>query len=255
MKKYLLRAVSLACVPSLFFSGCKKPEVVQFPLPATPTPTSSPQPEIATVPPTVNSAPSVSPTPQERLAPAGVLYVVTAFSLKTDSGIHGFSKGKKVTLLREEGNQWVVSDGIAEAKAPKASFTNNLDVAETLLSKEIAVQKVGAQQAAQSVASNASKDADLHKLRQQSVLNTKIQQARSGVEVAEQQIKALNDEIQSLRSKYGTFTSTQGWVMKNSWNSSPTKQRNEQLIEALKIKQGVLRQEISSAESALRDVH
>ncbi|MFZ4774377.1 MAG: hypothetical protein ACOYM3_03385 [Terrimicrobiaceae bacterium] len=254
MKKYLFRAMSIACLHSLLFSGCKKPEAVQFPLPATPTPTSSPQPTVAVGPPTVSSAPSSSPTAHERLAPEGVFYVVTAFSLKTDSGIHGFSKGKKVTLLREEGNQWVVSDGIAEAKAPKTSFTNNLDVAETLLSKEIAVQKVGAQQAAQSVASNASKDADLHKLRQQSVLKTKIQQAKSGVEVAEQQIKALNDEIQSLRPKYGTLTST-GWVMKQSWNSSPTKQRDEQLIEALKIKQNLLRQEISIAESALREVH
>jgi len=77
-------------------------------------------------------APTPAPTPQVRLAPDGVFFVVKAFSMQTDDGIRGFPILKEVRLVREEGDDLIVSDGQAEGRAPKANFTNDLDVVDRL---------------------------------------------------------------------------------------------------------------------------
>lgn len=48
----------------------------------------------------------------------------------TEDGIIGFPKGKKVTLIREEGDLYVVTDGKVEGKSSRDSFTQDLDIAD-----------------------------------------------------------------------------------------------------------------------------
>lgn len=76
--------------------------------------------------------PEPTATPQVRLAPDGVFFVVKAFSVQTEDGIYGFPALKEVRLIREEGTDFVVTDGQAEGRAPKESFSNNLDVVDRL---------------------------------------------------------------------------------------------------------------------------
>ncbi len=76
--------------------------------------------------------PTPAPTPQVRLAPEGVFYVTKAFSMQTSDGIKGFPVLKEVRRIREEGEDLIVSDGEAEGRAPKANFTNNLDVVDLI---------------------------------------------------------------------------------------------------------------------------
>lgn len=66
-----------------------------------------------------------APTPL-LVAPDGIFSVVEAFTLTQRNGLYSFRKGKKVTLIREEGNDFVVTDGKMQAKAPKRSFTNKI---------------------------------------------------------------------------------------------------------------------------------
>ena len=80
----------------------------------------------------VTELPAPTPTPQVRLAPDGVFFVVKAFSVQTEDGINGFPALKEVRLVRQEGDEFIVTDGQAEGRAPKANFSNNLDVVDRL---------------------------------------------------------------------------------------------------------------------------
>ncbi len=75
----------------------------------------------------------MAPTPiPTRLAPEGTYFVVKPFSVTHEHGIHGFPAGKKVTLVREDGPDFIVTDGTMEGRAPAEAFTNDLDQAEQL---------------------------------------------------------------------------------------------------------------------------
>ena len=76
--------------------------------------------------------PAPTPAPQVRLAPDGIFFVVKAFSVQTEDGINGFPALKEVRLVRQEGDEFIVTDGQAEGRAPKANFSNNLDVVDRL---------------------------------------------------------------------------------------------------------------------------
>ena len=65
--------------------------------------------------------------PEPRLAPPGVYYVVTKFSVEQEDGLYSFPVLKKVQLVRDENGQFIVTDGKVEASAPASSFTNDLD--------------------------------------------------------------------------------------------------------------------------------
>jgi hypothetical protein len=71
--------------------------------------------------------PPPQPEPPRRLAPPGTYFVVKPFNLTTPEGIHGFPLLKKVQLVREEPDLFIVTDGMAEASAPPSHFTNDLD--------------------------------------------------------------------------------------------------------------------------------
>jgi hypothetical protein len=74
----------------------------------------------------------MAPTPQVRLSPEGTYFVVQPFSVTHEHGIHGFPAGKKVTLVRKDGPDFIVTDGTMEGRAPAEAFTNDLDQAEQL---------------------------------------------------------------------------------------------------------------------------
>jgi hypothetical protein len=65
-----------------------------------------------------------------RLAPEGELYVLESFSVQHATGVTGFPQGKQVTLVREDGGSFVVSDGQIEVSKPKSFFTRDLDVVD-----------------------------------------------------------------------------------------------------------------------------
>jgi hypothetical protein len=56
--------------------------------------------------------------------------VVKRFAVTTPEGVHGFSVGKMVAIVRKEAGGYTVTDGKAQGFAPMGSFTNNLDVAD-----------------------------------------------------------------------------------------------------------------------------
>jgi hypothetical protein len=58
--------------------------------------------------------------------------VIKRFSVTTSDGLHGFSPGKQVTLVREDQDSYVVTDGIVEGKASKDSFSDNPDTAKAV---------------------------------------------------------------------------------------------------------------------------
>jgi hypothetical protein len=60
---------------------------------------------------------------QGSIAPGTILYVLKRFTVKTDDGLQGFPVGKKVTLVRQELSDYVVTDGTLEGHASIDSFT------------------------------------------------------------------------------------------------------------------------------------
>lgn len=115
---------------SVLLCNCEKPAP---PVPVKPTPTATPTPAPT---PSPSPSPTPQPTPQARLAPPGVFYVVRAFSVTTDEGIHGFRPGKEVRLVKEESTTLLVTDGVIEGRAPKECFTNDLDVIDSIRDEE-----------------------------------------------------------------------------------------------------------------------
>jgi len=79
-----------------------------------------------------NNSPTESSTAtNSELSPGTTLFVIKRFSLTTsDGGLQGVSVGKKVTLIREDMGDYIISDGINEGRAPKSSFSNDQKAAE-----------------------------------------------------------------------------------------------------------------------------
>jgi hypothetical protein len=121
MKPYILLALA-----ALILTSCdrKKPAAAPPPEPTpdiTPAPTPSPTP-----------TPSPAQAPGGAILPGAKLYVIKRFSVTTSDGLHGFSPGKQVTLVREDQDSYVVTDGIVEGKASKDSFSDNPDTAKAV---------------------------------------------------------------------------------------------------------------------------
>jgi len=134
MKRYLIIIGSLTC---LVLNSCEKKKAPVAPVRYV-EPTPSPTP---TSTPTATPA----PTPQARLAPPGTLYVVKNFSIRTEDGLHGFPPGKKVTLVREDILDLIVTDDVIEGRAPKDSFTNDLDILDAVMAKTAKMQQAAQQ--------------------------------------------------------------------------------------------------------------
>jgi len=72
--------------------------------------------------------------PPPRLAPSGTFYVRDKISVTTEHGITSFPAGKEVTLVRESGNNLIVTDGRQEVEVARTSLTNDLDVRDGIIS-------------------------------------------------------------------------------------------------------------------------
>ena len=133
--------------------------------------------------------------PNARLAPAGVLYVTESFKVTTEDGIIGFPKGKKVTLIREEGDQYIVTDGKVEGKSSRDSFTKDLNVADTVLAevnRELhAIQKSHRSQKQLAAGRATSKQEEFSKEQTQE----KNEQREEAVAILKSRQSALNKRI------------------------------------------------------------
>lgn len=135
------------------------------------------------------------PLPKRNLAPLGVLYVVKPFSVTTDSGIHGFPEGRQVKVVREENGEVVVSDGQKTARAPKDSFTNDLNVVAAL-NEESAKQ-------VQKIAINTKK-AEVQKI--EASEKTEVYEKQQEKEEAAKSIAALEVKIAEASLKRKQLT-------------------------------------------------
>ena len=178
-----------------FVAGCKPPTQSQ------PTPPPTPTPIVSTPAPTPTPTPTPIPTPQARLAPEGTLYVVKSFSKTTQDGIHGFSAGKKVTLIREEAGSYVVTDGDVEGVASKDSFTNNMDIVDSLTAK--AKQQVQTIQQVGNDGKNslAAKEAANNKVMADEKAARQKEQWNQNVAARKEALNALNKRISAARSE------------------------------------------------------
>ena len=79
---------------------------------------------------------------QSGVAPGTILYVIKRFNIRTTDGLQGMAVGTKVTLVREDLGDYVVTDGTIEGKAPKEMFTTDLSTANSESKAESTKQAV-----------------------------------------------------------------------------------------------------------------
>ena len=118
----------VAILASVCLTSCGRPVSAKI----APIPEQTPEP--------IGAAPTPAApregTPEARPASDGILYVIKSFNVTTDDGIRGFPEGKKVTLIREEMGEYLVSDGDVQARASLDSFTNDLDIVDGIRKKQ-----------------------------------------------------------------------------------------------------------------------
>ncbi len=246
----------------LLLPGCDKPEerIVPLPKESSAQATTAPSELARTSPPEVSlpaspvaknagSGPVFSTSVPEQVASPPVLkggyYVVKHFSVVTNSGVQGFSPGKYVTLVRESGDDFVVTDGTILATAPRSYFTNDTTIASGLLKKQepksAAVPAQGNERAAafektkNALALKAAQRAEEHK---QTLFELKKQQMAADVANLTQRIAAAEQEISQKKSTqrpvrrtydaWGNLISYQG---RSTYTLSPDASSIRQLTE------------------------
>lgn len=128
---FLILALGLATYGAYTFLSPPTPGEVH-PAEAQGTPTATPPTLTPTPTPTPTPEPTPVPTPLARLAPTGVYYVVKAFSVTTENGIHGFRVGKQVNMVKLEGGKMFVTDGEIVGSRSPDHFTNDLDIVDRI---------------------------------------------------------------------------------------------------------------------------
>jgi hypothetical protein len=93
--------------------------------------------------PVLAESPAVAATPSEyhRLAPPGVLYLLEYVSLKSDSGVIGFTPGTRLRLIEDKGDTIVVSDGRTKLEVDEDKLTNDLDIAALAANQDVEGQQ------------------------------------------------------------------------------------------------------------------
>jgi len=231
MKTYFSATLALT---TLLLISCEKkvePPVIspqERPISA-PTPTPTPIP-----------TPTPVPTPQSRLAPFGTFYVIKNFSVKTDDGLHGFPAGKKVTLVREDILDLVVTDGIMEGRASKDSFTNDLDVVDALIAKTTkghqAVQQARTEQQQMQAQQQSAQNDAISKDREE----RRKQQIAASINALRQQKDALSNRIRDAAQerenkgylKYGGSRRNSGYTKTHTTSLGTDASQIESLIQA-----------------------
>jgi hypothetical protein len=187
----------------LTLAACKKQQTHETPpAPEVPTLTPSAIPQSTPIA-TPEQSPVLAPSPAtsvESPSPAteAIYYVVKRFSVSTADGLHGFPVGKKVTLVREEGSDLVVTDGVMEGKASKDSFSTDQKTTEVIQQKHMiaaasnqAVQNAKAQEA-RLAAEKAEKD------RQENVNTAKQNRIRTQIQQLDANISAASEALQKI---------------------------------------------------------
>lgn len=155
---------------------------------ATSAPVSTPAP--ASAPP-----PVLAPPPEvKHLAPPGVYYLLQQVSITNDSGVIGFTPGTKVTLVKDKGRTWLVTDGETQFEAAPGQFTNDLDVATALM------EQIKSQEMADASAAS--------QLKQQEI-DRKLQQLEA-LRKAEEAIQAQANARQSAAAPASTPAADSG---------------------------------------------
>lgn len=187
----------------LALAACKKQQTSESPsLPEVPalTPSVPPQPTPTATP---EESPVVAPTPTPPVdstaaTPEGIYYVVKRFTASTSEGLHGFPVGKKVTLVRDEGTDLVVTDGVVEGRASRDSFSTDQNAIEEIRQKQEIARK--SYQASQSTKVQemrlAAEKAELE--RQANVNNAKQNRIRAQIQQLDANISAASDALQKI---------------------------------------------------------
>ena len=163
-----------------------------------PAPSAAPS---ATPDPAPKPSPSVAPAPVVALAPGGKLYVIKRFSVTTGDGLHGFSPGKEVALVRVELDAYVVTDGIVEGKAPKDSFSVDPDAAKAVGDKHQQLQQSAQQRLnEQGQAANLQQAADVQQA-QKDVEDKRIAQRKQQISDIQIQLDDLGQRISKARAE------------------------------------------------------
>jgi hypothetical protein len=198
--------ISAAATAVCLLSGCSKTpqqetssiaEATPAPAasaPATPQPSGAAAPAAPAVEPASASAPTAIATPAPELAPAGVLYLVEAVRIETDSGITSLTPGTGVKLLHDD----VYLTPAGEAHLRPDQMTNNMTLARQILTADrqaqAAIKATGAAQA-ESVAT-------LQALRSAEAATTQnAAMEAQNAEALKARISALTIERQALEAK------------------------------------------------------
>jgi hypothetical protein len=142
-----------------------------------------------------------TPSALPELAPDGVFYVVRAFSVTHNEGIHGFPQGRQVRLVRRNDNTLVVTDGHFEGQAPSEHFTNDLDVVARLSQENDRQAKAVEQQQLQLVAENRAQIANETAASASQTSRKKLQEADLRLKKTRLSLEHLEDRISAAQSE------------------------------------------------------
>jgi len=185
----------------LTLAACKRQQTPETrPAPEVPamTPSGIQRPAPTATPDQSPVAAPTAPAETQSATPQGIYYVVKRFSVATADGLHGFSEGKQVTLVREEGSDLIVTDGVVEGKAPKDSFSTDRKVIEIIQKNQtISAAKVQATQDAnaQEVKMKTEK---AEKERQENVNAAKLNRIQSQIQQLDANISAASEELHKV---------------------------------------------------------
>jgi hypothetical protein len=147
-------------------------------------------------------------TPPPRLALLGTFYVKDKISITTEDGITSLLPGKMVTLIRESGNNLIVTDGTQEVEVAKTSLTNDLDILDGIISQNANQQKQIAANASlrDKVAIENIKKLEEDILNEQERLNLEITEMTVTVNRLNRELEAVKRVSQSCLTKRPTKT-------------------------------------------------
>jgi hypothetical protein len=191
-----------------------------------------------------------------RLTPEGTLIVIKRFSVKLPDGVHGFPAGKEVRILSEEANEFVVTDGQTEGRAPKDHFTNNIDEADKITGsdrdrREAYEKKVAeladGRQAASEVLQQRQIELELTQLEHRSdMLRIKAQELQLGQDKLNQRIEAAKRQDGAATGRFDGMTDL--WELSERNKRAISKNEEAQAQLSLKIQK--IRSDLAAAEAA-----
>jgi hypothetical protein len=130
-----------------------------------------------------------------------------------EHGVHGFPVLKQVRLVREEGNDLIVTDGQSEARAPKSDFTNDLDVVDRLR------QSVPLPQVSLPSAGVSPTGLEIHKV------SSDLARANSNVEQLESDLGKVDSRMSTLNEQIGRGEVLDGFTDLRDLNKDLEKNR------------------------------